>query len=61
MKKHRIFTTPFASVYLHYIQKAEKKGRTRQEVDDVICLLPVHRGDAETRSYLLFKSLNAEQ
>jgi hypothetical protein len=35
-KKHRIFTTPFASVYPHYVQKAEKKGRTRQEVDEVI-------------------------
>src|SRR5687768_668873 len=38
-KKHRIFTTAFASVYPHYVQKAEKKGRTRQEVDDVICWL----------------------
>jgi hypothetical protein len=39
MKKHRIFTTSFASVYPHYVQKAEKKGRTRQDVDDVICWL----------------------
>lgn len=29
----------FASVYPHYIQKAEKKGRTKQEVDEVICWL----------------------
>ena len=36
VKKHRIFTTSFASVYPHYVQKAEKKGRTRQEVDEVI-------------------------
>jgi hypothetical protein len=36
MKKHRIYTTPFASVYPHYIRKAEAKGRTKQEVDDVI-------------------------
>ena len=36
MKKHRIFTTSFASVYPHYVQKAEMKGRTRQEVDEVI-------------------------
>jgi hypothetical protein len=35
-KNHRIFTTSFASVYPHYVQKAEKKGRTRQEVDEVI-------------------------
>jgi hypothetical protein len=39
MKKHRIFTTSFASVYPHYVRKAETKGRTRQDVDDVICWL----------------------
>ncbi len=36
MKKHRIFTTPFASVYPHYVRKAEAKGRKREEVDEVI-------------------------
>ncbi|MFH7013099.1 DUF2200 domain-containing protein [Flavobacterium sp. FlaQc-52] len=36
MEKHRIFTTSFASVYPHYINKAEKKGRTKQEVDTII-------------------------
>ena len=36
MTKHRIFTTPFASVYPLYVRKAERKGRTRQEVDEVI-------------------------
>ena len=39
MPNHRIFTTSFASVYPHYVQKAEKKGRTRQDVDQVICWL----------------------
>lgn len=39
MPKHRIFTTPFASVYPAYINKAEKKGRTRAEVDEIICWL----------------------
>lgn len=39
MKKHRIYTTPFASVYPLYIQKAEKKGRTKSEVDEIICWL----------------------
>ena len=29
----------FASVYPHYVQKAENKGRTRQELDKVICWL----------------------
>ena len=37
--KHRIFTTSFASVYPHYVTKAEKKGRTKAEVDTVICWL----------------------
>jgi len=32
----RIFTTPFASVYPHYVAKVEKKGRTKAELDDVI-------------------------
>ena len=39
MMKHRIFTTSFASVYPHYVQKAEVKGRKRQEVDEVIAWL----------------------
>ncbi len=33
---HRIFTTSVASVYPHYVTKAERKGRTREEVDEVI-------------------------
>ncbi len=33
---HRIFTTSVASVYPHYVTKAERKGRTRAEVDEVI-------------------------
>jgi hypothetical protein len=33
---HRIFTTPFASVYPLYVQKAERKGRTKADVDEVI-------------------------
>ncbi len=36
MAKHRIYTTSFASVYPHYVQKAEKKGRTKAEVDEII-------------------------
>lgn len=32
----RIFTTPFASVYPHYVTKVEKKGRTRDELHQVI-------------------------
>ena len=36
MSKHRIYTTSFASVYPHYVTKAEKKGRTKDEVDEII-------------------------
>ena len=39
MGKHRIFTMSFASVYPLYVQKAEKKGRMKKEVDEVICWL----------------------
>jgi len=39
MKKHRIYTTSFASIYPHYVAKAEKKGRTKVEVDQIICWL----------------------
>jgi hypothetical protein len=35
-QKHRIYTTTFASVYPHYVVKAEKKGRTKAEVDEII-------------------------
>lgn len=36
MPKHRIYTMNFASIYPLYIAKAEKKGRTKKEVDEVI-------------------------
>jgi hypothetical protein len=36
MAGHRIFTTPFASIYPHYVAKAERKGHTKAEVDQVI-------------------------
>lgn len=36
MTKHRIFSISVASVYPHYIAKAEKKGRTKGEVDEII-------------------------
>jgi hypothetical protein len=36
MEKPRIFTVSFASIYPLYIQKAEKKGRAKQEVDEII-------------------------
>ena len=39
MNEHRIFATAFAKVYPLYVQKAERKGRTKEEVDRVICWL----------------------
>ncbi|KFL31656.1 hypothetical protein JP75_09050 [Devosia riboflavina] len=39
---HRVFSISVASVYPHYITKAEKKGRTKAEVDDLICWLTGH-------------------
>ncbi len=36
MAKHRIFTTSFASVYPLYVAKAEKKERTKAEVDELV-------------------------
>jgi hypothetical protein len=37
--KHRIFTISVANVYPYYVAKAEKKGRTKAEVDAIICWL----------------------
>lgn len=37
--KHRIYTTSFASVYPLYVAKAEKKGRSKAEVDEIILWL----------------------
>jgi hypothetical protein len=39
MPEHRIFATAFAKVYPLYVQKAARKGRTKDEVDRVICWL----------------------
>ena len=36
MTEHRIYKTSFASVYPHYVVKAERKGRTKAEVDEII-------------------------
>lgn len=39
MNKHRLYATSFASVYPYYVAKAERKGRTKAEVDQIICWL----------------------
>jgi hypothetical protein len=40
--KHRIYTTSVASVYPHYVAKAERKGRTKADVDEILCWLTGH-------------------
>lgn len=48
--KHRIYTTSVASVYPHYVTKAEKKGRTKAEVDEILRWLTGYsQTDLETR------------
>jgi len=39
MAEHRIYSMKFASVYPAYVQKAQRKGRTQDEVDRIICWL----------------------
>jgi hypothetical protein len=39
IKKHPVFGMPFARVYPLYVQKVEKKGRKKKELDEVICWL----------------------
>jgi len=36
MSKHSIYTMSFAKVYPMYVAKAERKGRTKDEVDEII-------------------------
>ncbi|HEY0590871.1 MAG TPA: DUF2200 domain-containing protein [Thermoanaerobaculia bacterium] len=50
MTKHRIYSTSVASVYPHYVAKAEKKGRTRAEVDEIVRWLTGYsQGELEAR------------
>lgn len=39
MAGHRIYRTSVASVYPHYVTKAQKKGRTKEEVEEILCWL----------------------
>lgn len=39
MPKHRIYAMSFAGVHPLYVQKAERKHRTKQEIDQIICWL----------------------
>ena len=62
-KKHRIYTTSFASVYPHYVTKAENKGRTKSEVDEVIRWLTGYgqkRLDAQLAKEIDFETFFAQ-
>lgn len=58
MTKHRIYSVSVASVYPHYVAKAEKKGRTKAEVDEIICWLTGH--SQETLDDQLANKVNFE-
>ncbi|OZG29028.1 hypothetical protein BH683_011510 [Williamsia sp. 1138] len=45
MAGHRIFSTSLASIYPHYVAKAERKDHTRDEVDQVVCWLTGYDAD----------------
>lgn len=45
----RVYKMSFAGVYPHYIAKAEKKGRTKEEVDEIICWLTSYDRDGLRR------------
>lgn len=49
MAAHRIYAMSFASVYPLYVAKAERKGRSRQEVDEIIRWLTGYDGDGLAR------------
>lgn len=59
MNTERIFSIAFASVYPMYIQKAEKKGRTKAEVDEVICWLTGYTKQALKKQITAKKDLRA--
>lgn len=50
MAGHRIYTTSFGSVYPHYVGKAERKGRSKPEVDAIIGWLTGYDAEALARA-----------
>ncbi|MCW5721803.1 MAG: DUF2200 domain-containing protein [Devosia sp.] len=59
MTGHRIYSTSFASIYPHYIAKAERKGRTKAEVDAIIFWLTGH--DPKTLAEILDAKTTMEE
>ena len=58
MPKHRVYAMTFASVYPLYVAKAEKKGRTKSEVDEIIFWLTGHT--SKTLKEVLDQELDVE-
>lgn len=52
MTEHRIFSTKFSSVYPLYVQKAERKGRSKEDVDRVILWLTGYTGEQLQRQLI---------
>ncbi len=59
MDNARVFRMTFASVYPLYVRKAEKKGRTKKEVDKVICWLTGYSPQALAKQIKQEKDLAA--
>jgi len=59
MDQHRFFKMSFARVYPLYVKKAERKGRTKQDVDDVICWLTGYSPQALAMQIAQGKDLEA--
>ena len=58
MNYAKVFAMPFAAVYPHYVVKVEKKGRTKEELDIVICWLTGY--DKKTLHRQIDKKVNIE-
>ncbi|MEJ2905792.1 DUF2200 domain-containing protein [Pedobacter panaciterrae] len=58
MDNTRVYKMSFASVYPHYIQKAEKKGRTKEELDEIIFWLTGY--DKQSLQQLIDNKTNFE-
>jgi hypothetical protein len=59
MGRTHIFTMPFSSIYPLYIQKAEKKGRTKKEVDEIIFWLTGY--DEHSLQQQIMNEVNMEE
>lgn len=58
MTGHRVYAASFASIYPHYVAKAERKGRSKDELDAIIFWLTGH--DAQSLAQVLADGTNME-